>query len=201
MKNLKCKVVGHNEIRINNPQSADPLNKYAKEMKGFTAIRKKTDSDIEAMRNLEVESKLYFNEEIGVWIPSTWIMASIAGESFKQCKISKKNTRGAVFLNDFKVKLTYNGMKKVKTISDLVLNPDFRTTELLKQGMVKIAKSTPTFDGWSFEINFDFDEEVFTDSEIKKILKVAVERNGFGDFRPTYGRGSIEDLVISELDE
>jgi len=201
MKNLKCKVIGNNEIRINNPQSADPLNKYAKKFKELNANRKKTDSDIELMRNLEIESKLYFDEKIGVWIPSSWIMAGIAGESFKQCKISKANTRGAVYINETKIKLNYSGMKSVKKIDDLVLNPDFRTTQLLKQGQVKIAKGIPTFNNWSFDIDLDFDDEVITENEIKRILKVAVTRNGFGDFRPTYGRGQIEDLVVTECEE
>jgi len=201
MKNLKCKVFGNNEIRINNPQSADPLNKYAKKFKELNANRKKTDSDIELMRNLEIESKLYFDEKIGVWIPSSWIMAGIAGESFKQCKISKANTRGAVYITNTKIKLNYLGMKSVKKIDDLVLNPEFRTTQLLKQGQVKIAKGIPTFNNWSFDIDLDFDDEIITENEIKRILKVAVTRNGFGDFRPTYGRGQIEDLVITECEE
>ena len=200
MKNLKAMINGNNEIRINNPQSADPLNKYAKKFKELNANRKKTDADIEVMRNLEIESKLYFDEKVGVWIPSTWIMAAISKESFKQCKISKANTRGAVFTNVNKIPLKYNGIKAVKTIEDLVLNKDFRTTELLKQGQVKIAKGIPTFTDWSFEIDLDFDEEVVTENEIIKILKVAVERNGFGDFRPTYGRGKLENIVVTECE-
>lgn len=200
MKNLKCNVIGNNEIRINNPQSADPLNRYAKRFKELNANRKKTDADIEQLRNLEIESKLYYNDDLGVWIPSTWIMAGIASESYKQCKISKANTRGAVFVNKDKIKLNYSGMNKVKKIEDLVLNHDFRTTELLKQGQVKLAKGVPTFHGWSFEIDLDFDDEVITANEIERILRVAVQRNGFGDFRPTYGRGKIEDLVITECE-
>ena len=200
MKNLKCRVAGINELRMNNPQTADSLNKYAKKIKALRAVKKKTDADEELLRNMEVESKLYFNEDVGVWIPTTWIIAAIGKLSHKQIKVAKADIRGAVFMNGTKMKLTYQDMKKVKKIEDLVLNPFFRSTELLKQGMVKIPKSIPTFNNWSFEIDLDFDEEVITELEIERVLTLAVTRHGFGDFRPTYGRGTVEDLVISDCE-
>jgi len=199
MKKLTCKVVGNNELRVNNPQSADPLNKYAKKFKELNANRRKTDSDIENMRNMEIEAKLYFNDELGIYVPTTWVMASLAAESFKQCKISKANARGAIFFNNTKIKLYYEKIKTVKKIEDIVLDPFFRTTELLKQGQVKIAKGIPTFTNWYFHVELEFDEEVITSNQIELILNQAVARNGFGDFRPTYGRGTVEDLVIEDI--
>ena len=199
MKNLKCTVTGNNEIRVNNPQSADSLNKYAKKIKALRAVKKKTDADEALLRNMEVESKLYFNDELGVWIPTTWIMAAVGKLAFKQIKVSKADIRGGVFVNGTKIKLNYHDMDKVKKIEDLVLNPFFRSTELLKQGMVKVPKSIPTFTNWSFDIDLDFDEEVITEIEIERILKLAIERHGFGDFRPTYGRGVMSNLIIIDI--
>lgn len=202
MKNLTCKVVGNNEIRINNPQSADPLNKYAKAMKEINAIHhtKKTDADREKLEHLSIESKLYFNDNLGVWIPSTWVMAGLGGVSFKLVGIGKKVIREGVFMNQDKLKLSYSGMQSVKKIEDVVLNPDFKTVEFHTIDRKKIAKGTPKFDNWSFNIDIDFDEEVITEQEIVACLKMMVTRKGFGDFRPTYGRGQIEDLIITECE-
>jgi hypothetical protein len=202
MKNLKCRVVGNNEIRMNNPQAADPLNKYAKAMKVINAIHhsKKTDADREKLENISIESKLYFNDELGLWIPSTWIMAGIGGVSFKLCNIGKKVIREGVFMNSDKIKLHYFGENNVKKIEDIVLNQDFRVTEFHKIGTAKIAKAVPSFKAWSFDIDLDFDEEVITETDMINVIKMMVERKGFGDFRPTYGRGTVEDLVVTECD-
>jgi len=201
MKNLKCKVIGNNEIRLNNPQAADPLNKYAKLMKEINAIHhsKKTDADREKLEHISVESKLYFNDELGVWIPSTWIMAGLGGVSFKLVGIGKKVIREGIFMNQDKMKLKYSGMKSVKKIDDIVLNPDFKAVEFHKIGTAKIAKGTPKFDHWSFEIDLDFDEEVITERELVSCVEMMVQRKGFGDYRPTYGRGLIENMVITDI--
>jgi hypothetical protein len=202
MKNLKCKVVGTNEIRLNNPQSADSLNRYAKAMKEINSIHhsKKTDADREQLENISIESKLYFNEELGVWIPTTWIMAAIGGVSFKELGIGKKVIREGVYMSNTKAKLYYSGMDKVKKISDVVLNHDFKAVEFHKVGAAKIPKGTPKFNNWSFEIDLDFDEETITEQQMIRAVKIMVERKGFGDFRPTYGRGTVEDLVVTECE-
>jgi len=203
MKNLKCTIVGNNEIRINNPQSADPLNRYAKAMKEINSIHhsKKTDADREKLESISMESKLYFNNDLGIWIPSTWVMAGIGGVSFSLSNIGKKVIREGVFMNQDRIKLNYTGMDKVKKIEDIVLNPEYKIVEFHKVGTAKIPKGTPKFDNWSFDIDLDFDEEVVTESQMKAIIKMMVTRKGFGDFRPTYGRGQIENLVITEVTE
>ena len=203
MKNLKCTIVGNNEIRINNPQSADPLNRYAKAMKEINSIHhsKKTDADREKLESISMESKLYFNNDLGVWIPSTWVMAGIGGVSHELSGVSKKVIREGVFMNQDKIKLNYTGMDKVKKIEDIVLNPNHKALELHTINKRKIPKGTPKFDNWSFDIDFDFNEEVVTEDQLRVIINKMVTHKGFGDFRPTYGRGQIKNLVITEVTE
>ncbi len=202
MKNLKCKVVGNNEIRINNPQSADSLNKYAKAMKEINSIHhtKKTDADKEKLENISIESKLYFNEDLGVWIPTNWFISALGGVSHKLCKIGKKVLREGVFVNGTKAKMSYSGMKSVKKIEDIVLNQMFRERQFHNINNSTVPIEMPTFSNWSFHIDLDFDEEVVTEEEMISMLHMVVIRKGFGDFRPTYGRGSVEDLVITECE-
>ena len=200
MKQLKFTVTGRNEIRLNNPQTADPLNHYAIQMKTFTNVHvsRRDEQHYINLRNLEVRSKLYWDDELKVYIPSTWIMEAIAKESFAQVKLAKAKMRGAVFMRTNKIKLNYDGMETVNTIDDVVLNQRFRTTQLIKQGQVKIVKAFPQFTGWSFEVELDFDERILTEEEIHRIIEVAVKRNGFGDFRPTYGTGDITEWECND---
>ena len=193
MKNLKFTITGKNDIRLNNPQSADPLNKYAIDMKKYTNVHssRRDEQHYINQRILEMKSKLYWNDIIGVYIPTSWIMESIAKESFAQVKLAKAKMRSAVFVSGDKIKLNYNGMETVSKFDDIVLGSRFRVDQLIKQGQVKIVKAFPQFTGWSIDVELDFDERILTEDEMKTILSVAVKRNGFGDFRPTYGTGSI----------
>ncbi len=203
MKRLTFTIVGRNEIRLSNPQGVDPLNQYSIRMKSFTDVHhsRRDEQHYLAQRDLECESKLYWNNELGVYIPTTWIVEAIAKESFAQVKVSKAKMRGAVFLTTDKIKLHYNGENEVRTKEDVIHNPNLRATQPIKQGQVRIIKVFPKFEGWSFSVELDFDERIYTELEMKKILSVAVTRTGFGDFRPTYGTGHIENWNVVNTEE
>ncbi len=203
MKRLTYTVTGRNDIRISNPQGVDPLNDYAIRMKEFTNVHasRRDEQHYLAQRTLEVESKLYWNNELGVYIPTTWIMESIAKESFAQVKVSKAKMRGGVFMASDKIKLNYSGMETVHQKEDVVNNPIFRAVQGIKQGQVRVMKAFPQFIGWSFDVDLDFDERLFTEKEMFKILTVAVNRNGYGEFRPTFGTGTISNWNVEDIAE
>ncbi len=203
MKNITLTVTGRNEIRLNNPQMVDPLNKYAIQMKTFTNVHhsRRDEEHYRKMRDIEVKAKLYWNDTIGVYIPSSWIMEAIAKESFAQVKVAKAKMRGAVFMNVNKIKLNYKGMKKVKTFDDVSLDASFRTIENIKQGQVRIIKAFPQFEDWSIDLDFDFDEAIYVEADLKRILQVALMRNGLGDFRPTYGVGNISNWICTDVED
>lgn len=194
MENLEFKVVGTGSLLMNNPQSVDPFNAYAKAKKVITSKRAKTEEDLFELQRLDVESKVYMDNDIGVYIPTSWIMAALAQTSFKKVKIAKKDIRAGVFVDDTKSKLIYRDIKKIKEKSDVSGNPDFYHTMLLKQGQVKIAKSTPIFHDWSFTTSLTFDPGVIDKSTLVNILQYCCNYGGFGDFRPTFGRADLELL-------
>lgn len=194
METLSIRVTGVEPLLLNNPQTVDPFNRYAKEKKLYTGKRSKTDDDLHRIRELDVESKLYFDDKIGVYVPSTWIAASIAKNAFKMQKISKAEVRSCVFMQSPKLKLKYRGESKVKSKIDIVNNPEFIHSMLLKQGQVKIAKSGPIFHDWEFEATIEFDSTIMNESSLKELLKHAAMYGGYGDFRPTFGRAQVEFL-------
>jgi hypothetical protein len=83
-------------------------------------------------------------------------------------------------------------MDKVKTITDVVVNPVFRHRMLLKQGQVRVPKDAPIFHDWSFETTLEFDDTVVDLRSLGNIIKRAATYGGFGDFRPTFGRATAE---------
>lgn len=183
---------GFAPLLLNNPQTVDSFNKYSIAKKKYTAKRAKTDEDVLALRSLEVESKLYFDEDLGVYVPTQWVIAMIAKNSWAIAKIKKETIRGAVFIVQDKAKLNYDGQGIVKTITDVVKNEKFTTTLILPQQQVRLAKSFPIFHKWSFSITVEFDNSVIDESSLKQIITNRCRYGGFGDFRPTYGRCTAE---------
>lgn len=194
MQSLKFKLHGVDSLLVNNPQTSDPLNKYAKEMKVISGKRKKTDEDIIAMREIELRAKIYWDDELKIYIPATWITAAIAGMSWSKAKIKKADIRSAVFPTTPKIKLNYENQSSVEQPIDIVKNEKFHNVMSLKQGQVRVVKAAPIFNNWSAEVEVDYDNSILNEQELKDLITHASSYGGYGDFRPTYGRATVEFL-------
>lgn len=195
MDTLKFKVTGIDSILLNNPQTVDPFNKYSKAKAIITKKgTRKTEDDQLELRRLEVESKVYFDEKIGIYVPSNWITAAIGGISFTQLKIAKKVIRGCVFPDENKIKLHFEGEEKVKSKADVSGNPAFHILQLVKQGQVRVPKAGPIFKNWSFTTSLSYESEILDRDTLEHLLTYASNYGGWGDFRPTFGRASLEIL-------
>ena len=194
IQNIRVKFNGISPLLQNNPQTVDVFNKYSKLKKPLTAKRSKTDEDVQNLRDIEVESKVFFDDEVGIYVPTRWVMAAIAKNSHAISKIAKAKIRGAVFTTHEKAQLTYDGMKKVKSKIDIVKNEQFVTTLILPQQQVRLAKSFPIFHKWSFECELEYDDLILDEAQLIAILEYSAKYGGFGDFRPTYARCLLEVL-------
>lgn len=186
-------ITGLKYLLMNNPQTVDPFNKFSKAMKAITKKRTgKTEDDLLELGDIETESKIYFDEKMGVYVPTRWLTEAICTGAFAVIKTGKDKMRGGIFAADEKAKLTYKDMSKVKTITDVVKNPVFRHRALLPQGQVRIPKDFPIFKEWSFETLIEFDDTVVDFAGLKSVVQRTAKYVGFGDFRPTFGRAEAE---------
>jgi hypothetical protein len=186
------KIQGVSPLLQNNPQTVDPFNRFAKAKKVITNKKAKTDDDLIELGNLEVESKVFFDDELGVYVPATWLTESVVTKAFAIAKISKDKMRGGLFATESKLKLQYRDMDKVQAIQDIVTNPVFRHNMILPQQNVRIAKNFPIFHKWSFETILEFDDYVVDFGSLKNIIQTVAKYGGYGDFRPTFGRAFAE---------
>lgn len=193
IQTANIKITGLNYLLTNNPQTVDPFNRYSKAKKVITNKRTaKTEDDLIELGNIETESKIYFDDDLGVYVPTRWLTEAICTAAFRTIKVGKDKMRGGIFAVDEKAKLNYIGMEKVKTITDVVMNPEFRHRAMLPQGQVRVAKDFPIFKKWSFSTDIEFDDTVVDFEGLKRIAEYTSMYVGFGDFRPTFGRGKAE---------
>lgn len=185
-------VTGMNYLLQNNPQTVDPFNRYTKAKKTITDKRIKTEDDLLELGNIETESKVYFDDELGVYVPTRWLTEAICTGAYAVIKVGRGKMRGGVFATADKAKLLYEGSDKVKTIADVVMNPKFRHRAMLPQGQARVPKDFPIFKKWSFSTVVEFDDTVVDFAGIRKVMERTAQYVGFGDFRPTFGRATAE---------
>ena len=64
MLSAQINITGLNYLLQNNPQTVDRFNSFAKKIAAINAKKtKRTDDDYIQLRKLEVESKMYFDDE------------------------------------------------------------------------------------------------------------------------------------------
>jgi hypothetical protein len=192
--NVTIKGIG--SLLQNNPQTVDPFNRYSKLKKPLTSKKSKTEEDLLELGNIDTESKLFFDPELGVYVPTRWLTEQIVTSAFSTIKVGKDKMRGGVFATEDKAKLQYAGMNKVKAIEDVIANPEFRHRMILPQQNIRIAKDFPIFRDWSFSTVIEFDDTVVDLAGLTAILKRSATYVGFGDFRPTFGRAVAEVTLV-----
>lgn len=193
IRQAQITITGISPLLQNNPQTVDPFNEFTKAKKRITAKRTgKTDDDLLELGNIEVESKVYFDEKVGVYAPARWLTEAIVTAGFAVAKIGRKKLRGGIFSTQDKIPLRYAGSNKVKGVADVVLNPEFRHRMLLPQTGVRVPKDFPIFNDWGFTTIIEFDDTVIDFGTLKRITEHTAKYTGFGDFRPTFGRAVAE---------
>jgi hypothetical protein len=193
IQSVHVKIEGISPLLTNNPQTVDRFNKYTRRMAEINAKKtRRTDDDYMELRDIEMESKTYYDETVGLYVPGTWLSASFAKHSFAVCKVSKDAVRGAVLTTEDKLPLQCRYRNKVKGLADIVKNPAFRHMMTLKQGQVRVVKAMPIFHDWSFQTVMEFDDKIIDPDSMRRVLEHAAKYGGFGDFRPTFGRAVAE---------
>jgi len=197
IKQVEFKIEGFAPLLLNNPQSADPLNKYSKLRKPITSKRIKTDEDHAELADLDIRSKIYWDDDLKLCVPSSWVQASINKVSNSVSRVSKAAMRGGLFMTDHYLKLHYKDMDKVVTPEDIIKNSFFRKKLLLPQktgaSTVRIAKSFPILHEWYIKSTLEFDDSVTNSRDLNIMLEKAAQYGGYGDFRPTFGRALVTE--------
>nr|WKF58838.1 hypothetical protein HUO10_003339 [Paraburkholderia busanensis] len=189
MKIVDLKIVGASPLMMHSDRLANPLLPETRVHKEMTSKRKKTDEDHLAIARSEFLSGLYFAKDIGVYIPGANFDASLKAAAKLQ-KLGTHWTRGAVVLTD-KSKLSYDGPSDPEKLWE---SREFVDCRGVKVGTAKVMRYRPVFVEWACEIQIAFNEEVLTDTEIRKTIQDAGALIGVCEYRPRYGRFTAKEV-------
>lgn len=186
---IRLTAKGTRPLIMHNVRLASPLNAYAKQLKALNSKRTKTDDDRIAIARVEFEGSLYFDDDLGPYVPGPNLWKSLV-EGGRLTKAGKKIERGVV-VNDLVMPLAYRGPRDIEALwgngeSEYV---DVRTVVVQR---AKVDRCRPIFREWAFEAEVLIDPTVIDPSEFEDVARAAGATAGIGDYRQMYGRYSVK---------
>ena len=186
--NITLKVIGTSPLLQHNPRMVDPEYSLNREIKAFTAKRKKTDEDLQMIERLEWYGGLY--EQDGVVVEP---VAKVRKCLINTAKIMKLGTAVARTLSfdSLYTPLEHDGPDD---IDELYLVDRFHSRLSVGIGGKRVMRVRPQFFPWALTVSgvFVTDAGLNVD-ELKRIVDLAGRVEGIGDNRVNgYGRFTAE---------
>lgn len=166
-------------LMMHNGRLADPLDPMAKALSDLAKRRKKSDADHIAVAEAEFKGGLYWDGELGPYIPGEAIMTMLI-DGAKQSKQGKL-FKSSVMVVDEKSRLEYRGPR---TPDELWADPRFRDRRSVRVGQAKVMRTRPIFRDWSLSFEVQITNEAINKSDVQLALKNAGSMVGLGDGRP-----------------
>jgi hypothetical protein len=190
---ITISMTGTAPLLQHNIRLADPLDPWTKALKSLNAKRSKTEDDHAEVQRIEWYGGIYFDDEIGVYVPTTWLEGSlIKGGSL----YGRKGTlvQRALLFKDERVALMIPGPRK--NLDALWEDGSYRDTRAVGVQRAKVSRTRPIFRQWSVEAEAYLDTNELDLDVLEQIADKAGLQVGIGDYRPRYGRF---DAVIKQV--
>lgn len=186
MEIMTVKITGTRPLLMHADVFADPLNPLTKAHKELTSKRKKSDDDHEAIAKSEWRGGMYFEDDIGPYIPGVNVEASLIAGA-KLSRLGTQIKRSVEVMNE-RCKLEYEGPRTIKGLWDKA----FYDARSVKVQTSRLMRYRPLFRKWSTEFEVAFDPESINREQVIKCLEDAGQYCGVGDYRPKFGRFAVE---------
>lgn len=191
MKNLKVTWKGISPLIMHSCQCVNPLHPISREMKKYTSKRNKTEEDLLKIADLEWESGAYWQDGLGLYIPSENVEATLrnGAKAFKKGKDFEKY----VSVTDLYIPLNYG---ENLTKEELIQNFNYRDTRVMTVQRARVVRTRPRFNQWQITFNILYDETKIDFDTIINAMEYAGSYVGLCDSRPRYGKfvAAVEEL-------
>lgn len=183
MESLKVTWKGVTPLIMHSCKCVNPLHPLALEMKKYTSKRKKTDEDLVALSDLEWEAGAYWDDEIGLYIPSENIEATMISGA----KNYKKGNDFKKYVSVVEINVPFDYGENL-TKEQLIHNYEYRDTRAVNVMRSKVIRTRPRFDRWQIQFTLQYDENHIDLETIVMCLEYAGQYVGLCDYRPKYGK-------------
>lgn len=191
--NVKLVARGTRPLLMHNVRLASPMNPYAKELSRLNKAKpssKRTDEDRLEIARVEWEGGLYFDDEVGPYVPASWIFKTI----LEGARLGRRGQKieGGLTVVEMVHPLLYRGPRDIDGLWGSGGETEFADFRTVRVGQAKVDRCRPVFKQWSFEADLLVDPTVLDVAELADIVKIAGQLKGIGDYRQQYGRFDAE---------
>lgn len=187
MQRLAFRLTGTRPLIQHNERLANPLNEHTRKMAAISKKRGKTEADILDMARIEFEGGLYFDEKIGPYVMGLAIERALL-DSAKREKLGQV-FKAYVLCEQDQIPLQYEGPRDIEKL----WKAKFYDQRMVKVQQTKVLRTRPQFPiGWMIEPIISYDENALDKAQMVRCMQRAGDSIGMGDFRPRFGRFSVE---------
>lgn len=175
-------IVGETPLLMSSGE-VDRESSLYREYRALSKQRAKTIEQEAQLRELEWHTRIYFDEEIGPYIPGKNIKEMLRSAATKW-KLGESVKRSLV-VPDYRIPLIYEGPRDLKGLWD----EEFRYTAMVANagaGAGRVERTRPCFDNWSLEFEVAFDTDELDEDSFVQIVQRS-QKYGLGDYRPEFG--------------
>lgn len=189
--NVRLTIVGTTMLLMHSARLSDPLNPITKQLKAVSSKRTKTEDDQEEMARIEYIGGLYFDEDLGPYIPGINVHRCLV-EAGKLNKLGRHVERG-VIVQDEMLPLGYRGPRDP---DELYKDKNFVSRLSVGVTTSRVMRTRPQFRQWALEADLMVDTGQLDLHQISEIAEKAGKMIGLGDYRPRFGRF---DVTVTEI--
>ena len=188
-KIAKARIVGVAPLLVHNQQLADPQNEYTRRVKELTSRKKKTDADVEELNWAEWMGGLYLDDKGRPCIPGE-VFDGCLRSGAKQIRQGKMMQCGVMTLG--LPRIEHDGPADLEK---LYANPRYRDCRGVVVSGRRIMRMRPCFPVWALNLQIQYHPSVVDAEQIERWLVDAGTLSGLCDFRPRYGRFTVESFT------
>lgn len=149
----------------------------------LSKARSKTVEQEARLRELEWYTRLYFDAELGPYVPGKNIKELLRSAATKW-KLGEAVKRSLV-VPEYRIPLIYDGPRTAEEL----WSEGFRYTTMVANagaGSGRVERTRPCFERWSVEAEIAYDPEELDSHAVENIVARS-EKYGLGDYRPEFG--------------
>jgi hypothetical protein len=187
---LKFRITGLAPLIVHNGQTADPMNRFAKMMKQISSKRSKTDADYEEMARIEWFASLYLDKG-RMSVPGI-VWESALTSAAKKLKLGQTVQAGLFVPSSMILDFPSQDRTPDEIWSNEELREVHRFTIGVRVQRNKIMRTRCIYPEWAGLLEVHYFDDLLNRQQVIDILKVSGSVTGLCEWRPRYGRFSVD---------
>jgi hypothetical protein len=194
-ESIRIVLNGTRPLLLCRGESASPFDPKGPDIRAISQKKKKTIEDHERLSRLQFESHAYYEDEIGIYLPTANLFKAIqqGAAKFKEASLVKGFVAVSGFvgkeLDPAGAKLIYDGPDDI----DALYNDKRFVSRVMGKipgQRTSVSITRPIFPEWAAEFQIDFTE--IAKDRVIEYLKIAGRFIGIGGWRPQHGTFTVE---------